>query len=204
MRDTRFIYLLIVMFAILGCKTPRDSTLAVEPEAPAEWKVIVERKTGCPDVTGRYELIPKIAVMQKDGAWRISVGTRFDYALLLPFNRVKVDEWKRDEKTSANSGTSLVLAYNSKKEEIRIISPINDSDKFATRVISRTKNDYSCKAGSLVFPEFKIKGGTEGSTLSGGIYRRATITLDGGLLFYEKVQGQDTLHKYYLFKMIES
>ena len=204
MKNWHVFYSIILVFAITGCAASSPPAHVATPEPPVKWKVSIVKKGGCPNVTGEYALIPNVAILQKNGNWRISTGTRFDYVLLIPFDRVGGEKWKPNKKSDAYSSTSLVFETNAQEDVIRIISPINNTKDFVAHVFSKNGDDYTCDSDKLVFPEFQIRGGTEGSILSGRIYRHAMITLGGDLLFYEQVQGQETIHKYYLFKMKDS
>lgn len=202
MKSILVYYLIAVSFVTVGCAASRTSPLVIAPGPPVEWSVIKRANVGCPDVTGEYVLTPMVATMKKHGVWQISTGNWFDYALLLPFDRAGVEKQRLNEKSGVYSRSSLVFESTALETVIEIVSPVNNADDFVAHVIRKSRNDYLCEAGSLVFPGFKITGGTEGSVLSGRIYRSATITLTGDLLFYEQVQGHETTHKYYLFKRI--
>jgi len=197
-------YLAFVLIAIAGCAAPKPHPFVSAPEPPVEWSIWVEKNSGCPDITGEYELIPKVADFQKDGLWRVSNGNWYDYLLLIPFNRVAADEWTPDETSPAYSRGSLLFDSNEQGDTLRIVSPDKNNENVATHIFSKAENDFTCQAGNLVFPEFQIQGGTEGAFLSGKTYRQATITSSGDLLFYEQTQSHKTIHKYYLFRSIGS
>lgn len=198
-------YLLLVMVvATFGCAAPKPPELVKAPEPPGEWKVIVERKSGCPYINGEYELTPIVAVFQKDASWQISGGNSFDFILLLPFDRVPALKQVPDETSSAFSRNKLLFESSPQGDTLGITNPVGNSNTFETHILKKIENDYQCANGSLIFPEFVIQGGSEGSTLSGRIHRQATKTLSGDLLFYEQVRGYKTVHKYYLFKLKDS
>jgi hypothetical protein len=200
MKNTLSIYLTVVT-ALTGCATPILPAFVTAPTPPLEWKVLLEKKAGCPDVTGEYELTPTVAVLQNDSEWSFSKGNWYDYLLLIPFDRVTADKSTRGENSLAYSAGSLLFESIQGGDKLWVVSPEKNTEKFVTHVFRQTENDYQCQAGNLVFPEFKIQGGTEGAYLNGKIYRQATITSDGDLLFYEQVQSHKTIHGYYLFKL---
>ena len=194
-------YLALVVFAIVGCAAPRLPAFVTAPDPPVEWKIFVENKVRCPDATGEYELIPKVADLQNDGLWHVSNGNWYDYLLLIPFNRVTADKWTPDEDPPGYSNFSLIFKSNDQKDMLRIISPDKKSENFSTHTFRESDNDFTCEAGYLIFPEFHVQGGTEGGFLNGKTHRQATITSNGDLLFYEQIQSHQVVHKYYLFKM---
>ena len=204
MNNTQSIYLAVIVFALSGCATPVLPEFVAAPEPPLDWKVVREKKVGCPDATGEYELTPKIAVLQNNGIWTISNGNWYDYLLLIPFNRVTADKWTPGENSLVYSPDTLLFESNDDGGTLRIVSPDKNNENFVTHVFSKDEYDYKCQAGNLVFPEFQIQGGSEGSFLSGKIYRQATKTSAGDLLFYEQVQSHEAIHRYYLFKMKNS
>jgi len=201
MKNIRGYYLALFVFAIVGCAAPRLPAFVTAPEPPMEWRAFVENKAGCPDTTGEYELIPKVADLQKDELWRVSNGNWYDFLLLIPFNRVTADKWNPDEDPREYSRFSLLFESNNQGDMLRVISPDKRSEHFSTHTFREADNDFTCKAGYLIFPEFHVQGGAEGGYLNGKAYRQATITTSGDLLFYEQVQSHKVLHKYYLFKM---
>jgi hypothetical protein len=195
-------YFLSVIVALsIGCAAPKPPELVDTPEPPREWKVTLEGKHGCPNTNGLYELTPKVAVLQKDYSWEISIGNSFDFLLLLPFDRVKALKRIPNETTFAFSHDSLLFESSPLGDKLRITNPIKNSESFESHLFNQADGDYKCDTGTLVFPEFIIQGGSEGSTLSGRVHRQVTKTLGGDLLFYEQVRGFKTVHKYYLFKL---
>lgn len=197
-------YLTVIGVALIGCAAPMPPELVKAPEPPVEWNITLERKSGCPYTNGMYDLTPMVAIFQKNASWEISIGNSYDYILLLPFDRVAVLERVPNEALSALSGDELLFESSPQGDVLRITSSVKTSKSFETHILKKTDGDYKCEAGNLVFPEFKIQGGSEGSTLSGRIYRQATKTLRGDLLFYEQIRGYKTVHKYYLFKLMDS
>ena len=204
MKNTQSICLAVVVFALSGCAAPVLPAFVAAPDPPLGWKIVFEKKVGCPDTTGEYELTPRIAVLQNDGMWTISNGNWYDYLLLIPFNRVTGDKWTPDGNSLVYSPDRILIESNDEGNILRIVSPDKYNENFVTHVFSKDENDYKCQAGNLVFPEFQIQGGSEGSFLSGKIYRQATKTSAGDLLFYEQVQSHEVIHRYYLFKMKNS
>ena len=86
-------------------------------------------------------------------------------------------------------------------DTLRITNPVKNSKSYESHLLKKAEHDFKCEAGKLVFPEFVIQGGSEGTTLSGRVHRQATKTISGDLMFYEQVRGYETVHKYYLFKL---
>jgi len=200
MKQKYIIMLVTVLFSLIHCSVPDISPLASVPGPPQEWNVIMKSVVGCPDITGRYALIPKVATLQQNGAWLFSTGNWVDFALLIPFERIGIDTQMLKEKPSEYFTNSLVFKSNTLQRTLRVTSPVRNTEESVARVLKNDEGHYACEAGRLVFPEFLIRGGTEGSVLSGRIYRRAGMTSAGDLLFYEQVQGQKTVHTYYLFQ----
>jgi hypothetical protein len=194
-------YLSVIATAMIGCAVQPPPELVDAPEPPGAWKVTVEKKHGCPDTGGLYELTPSVAIFQKDYSWEMSIGNPYDYALLLPFERVAAIKRVPDETPFAFFRDSLLFESNPLGDTLVVTNPIKNSENFESHVFKQADQDYKCEAGSVVFPEFIIQGGSEGSTLSGRIHRKVTKTLGGDLLFYEQVRGFKTVHKYYLFKI---
>lgn len=201
MKVGRNYYLFGIVAVMIGCAVPMPPELVDAPEPPGEWKVRVEEKHGCPDTNGLYELTPQVAVLQNDYSWEISIGNWYDFALLLPFDRVATINRVPDETPPAFYPNGLLFESSPLGETLRITNPTKNSESFELHLFKQADQDYKCESGNLVFPEFIIQGGSEGSTLSGRIHRNATKTLGGDLLFYEQVRGFKTIHKYYLFKM---
>jgi hypothetical protein len=199
MKNTLSVYMIIVV-ALTGCAAPILPAFVTAPAPPLEWKVLLEKKVGCPDATGKYESTPKVAVLQNNSEWNFSNGNWYDYLLLIPFDRVTAEKSTRVGSSLAYSPDSLLIESNEEGNTLRVVSPDKNNEKFETHVFSKAENDYQCQAGNLVFPEFRIQGGTEGGFLNGKIYRQATITSAGDLLFYEQIQSHKVIHKYYLFK----
>ena len=193
-----FISMALVIM-VMGCAVPAVPTLTLPPDPPSEWEVSTGSSTECHDITGEYELVPIVALLEENGAWHISTGNWFDSVLLFPFDRVDTNSWPSTERTHRYSNTSITIELFSQEDAIRIVSPVKNSDEFVAHIFSMTKGDYTCNLGRLVFLEFEISGGTEGSALNGRKYRHVTITNDGGLLFYEQIQGEIAVHKYYFF-----
>ncbi|MFC1702743.1 hypothetical protein ACFL1J_08445 [Pseudomonadota bacterium] len=204
MKYVRGFYFAVAVVALTACATPRLPEFVAAPEPPLKWNVVLDEKVGCPNANGQYESIPTVAELQQDGKWRISSGNWYDYLLLLPYSRVKADKWIPNETPHANSRSSLVLESDNQLDTLRITSSDKNTEYLATHVFRKDKKDYTCDAGILIFPEFEIQGGTEGVFLNGKTYRQATITSGGDLLFYEQVQSYKTVHKYYLFKLMDS
>ena len=204
MKLTQSIYLTVVVFALTACAAPVMPAFVTAPEPPLEWKVLLEKKVGCPDTTGTYELTPTVAILQNDSEWSFSNGKWYDYLMLIPFDRVTAETSTRDGNSLVYSSDRLLFESNEEGDKLWIVSPFRNNKKLMTHVFSEAENDYKCQVGNLVFPESKIQGGTEGVYLNGKIYRQATITSDGDLLFYEQVQSHKTIHRYYLFKMKNS
>lgn len=200
MKRDQIIFLVVLLPLLMGCSTPTVHSLDLPPRPPLEWEISLESKLDCSSVAGEYELVPSLAVLQKDGAWHISTGSWFQISLLMPFDRVDGDRWSPTLKQGAYSKSSLVFDFDTNEEAIQIISPVKNSDQFITHTLRKNAGDYTCKSGTLVFPEFQITGGTEGAVLNGRIYRHVNTTYDGSLLFYEKIQGQESIHKYFLFQ----
>ncbi|MDX2417447.1 MAG: hypothetical protein QNK19_08300 [Xanthomonadales bacterium] len=189
---------------VMGCAVSALPEFVTKPEPPVEWNVQIETKAGCPNVTGKYVSIPKVADLQQDGLWRVSNGNWYDHLLLIPFNRATAVESTPNQTLPEYSRNSLLIELNEQEGTLRIVSPDKNNENFATHIFSKAARDYTCQAGNLVFPEFKIQGGTEGSFLNGKTYRQATITSSGDLLLYEQTQSHKAFHKYYLFKSKES
>jgi len=204
MKHIRGSYLAVTIVAFTACATPRLPEFIAAPEPPLKWNVVLDEKAGCPDVNGQYDSIPNVAELQQDGLWRISSGNWYDYLLLLPYSRVTADKRIPNEISHASSQSNLVLESDDQLDTLRITSSDKNAGNLATHVFSKAKNDFTCDAGNLIFPEFKIQGGTEGAFLNGKTYRQATITSGGDLLFYEQIQSYKTVHKYYLFKVKDS
>jgi hypothetical protein len=200
MKLTHSIYLTVVVIVLTACAAPVLPAFVTAPEPPLEWNVLLEKKVGCPDATGEYELTPTVAILQNDREWSFSIGKWYDYLMLIPFDRVTADKSTRGGNSLAYSPGSLLFESNEEGDKLWIVSPYRNSEKFMTHLFSEAENDYKCQVGNLVFPESKIQGGTEGAYLNGKIYRQATITSAGDLLFYEQVQSHKTIHRYYLFK----
>ena len=203
MKNTLSVYLTIVV-ALTGCAAPILPAFVTAPAPPLEWKVLLEKKIGCPDATGQYESTPKVAVLQNNSEWSFSNGNWYDYLLLMPFDRVTAKKTTRVGNSLESSPGSLSIDLYEEGDSLQVVSPDKNNEKFRTHVFSKAENDYQCQAGNLVFPEFQIQGGTEGAFLNGKIYRQATITSAGDLLFYEQIQSHKTIHRYYLFKMKNS
>jgi len=204
MKQRYIIVLVAVLFSLIHCSVPDISSLASVPEPPQKWKVIMKSVVGCPDVTGRYALIPKVATLQQNGVWLFSTGNWVDFALLIHFERAGIDTQMLKEKPSEYFTNSLVFKSNTLQGTLQVTSPVRNTEESVARILKKDEGDYACEAGRLIFPEFLIRGGTEGSVLSGRIYRRAVMTSDGDLLLYEQVQGQKTVHTYYLFQKMDA
>ena len=204
MKDIQSFYLAFIVITITGCATPRLPTFVSAPVPPVGWNVLLEEKVGCPNVTGQYELVPQVADLQKDGLWHVSIGNWYDYLLLIPFDRVSAHNLSSNDNLPIDSRFNLLFESKDQGRMLRITSPDKNAKNFATHAFSEAEKDYECQAGNLIFPEFQIQGGTEGSFLSGKIYRQATITSIGDLLFYEQIQSHKTVHRYYLFKLKNS
>jgi hypothetical protein len=199
MKNTLSIYLTVVI-ALTGCATPILPAFVTAPTPPLEWKVLLEKKVGCPDTTGKYESTPKVAILQNDSEWSFSHGKWYYYLSLFPFNRVHAEKIIRREKSLAYTPGSLLVESNKEGDTLRVVSPDKNNEIFRIHVFSKADNDYKCQAGNLVFPVFQIQGGSEGGYINGKIYRQATITSAGDLLFYEQIQSHKSIHRYYLFK----
>lgn len=193
----------VVIYLLAGCASPKIPEFVSAPQPPVGWGALDDSRIGCAIVTGKFELVPEVAVFQENGSWRISNGSWYDFLLLMPFSRVDSDTWTPSEAKNTYSHSSLFLESDNQGRTLRVTSPEKDSENFATHVFSQTDNDYACQAGNLVFPEFLIQGGTEGSYLSGKTYRQVTITSSGDMLFYEQTQSHKSVHRYYLFKSRE-
>lgn len=200
MRSRRIFILIVVAFVMAGCATTKMYPLVTVPEPPMDWNASFQKKIGCPDITGEYRLIPDVATLQDKGIWGFSVGQWFDFSLLVSFRGAGVQEWKPNEKSGTNFSKNVVLKSNVQDSTVQVISPIKNADYSVEHTIRESEGDYTCELGVLIFPEFHISGGTEGASLNGRIYRSATKTLAGDLLFYEQIQGQETVHKYYMFR----
>jgi hypothetical protein len=188
---------------LVGCVTNHPPPLAVEPEPPIYWDVSPRAEAGCPNIAGTYLIIPEVATFQDSGDWYASIGDRTDYILLLPFGRVESERREVLEPSAEFSSNSLIFVSNNEEVKLQIISPIKETGGFSVHTFISDNGDYMCESGHLEFPEFEIHGRTEGAFLSGRIYRRATKTVAGDLIFYEQTQGQKTVHKYYLFKQVK-
>jgi hypothetical protein len=204
MKNTLSIYLTVIVIVLTGCAAPILPAFVTAPEPPLEWKVLLENRVGCPNATGEYELTPKVAVLQNDSEWSFSNGKWYYYLSLIPFNRVNGEKYIRRENSLAYSPGSLLIESNEEVNTLRIVSPDKNNEKFMTHVFSKAENDYECQAGNLVFPVFQIQGGSEGGYINGKIYRQATITSAGDLLFYEQIQSHKVIHRYYLFELKNS
>ncbi len=112
MKNTLSVYMIIVV-ALTGCAAPILPAFVTAPEPPLEWKVLLEKKVGCPDVTGEYELTPTVAILQNDSEWSFSNGKWYDYLMLIPFDRVTADKSTRDGNSLAYSPGSLPAATRS-------------------------------------------------------------------------------------------
>ncbi len=189
-----------VGIVVAGCAVPTLPEFEMAPEPPVEWGIQLDSKVGCPNVSGQYELTPNVADLQQDDLWHISNGNWYDYLLLIPFNRAATVESAPGEIKPVYPRNSLLIELSKQEDTLRIVSPDKNNENFQAHVFSEAAKDYACQAGNMVFPEFKIQGGTEGSTLNGKTYRQATKTSNGDLLFYEQTQSHKTIHKYYLFK----
>jgi len=201
MNNLHVLSLSCVLLALMGCAAKGPPALVSAPEPPAEWKISVEKRVGCPEAAGEFELIPKVADLQKNGVWLFSDGEWYDFILLIPSSRVKANKWTPSEPLTEYSRSSFSIESEADGDVLRITTPDKNGNYFLTKVFRAAENDFSCESGELVFPEFKVHGGTEGAFLSVRIHRHATKTLSGDLLFYEQVRGFKTVHKYYLFKM---
>jgi hypothetical protein len=190
---------MVLVIIVMGCAAPAVPTLTLPPDPPSEWEVSTGSITECHDITGEYELVPMVAILEKNGAWHISTGNWFDNVLLFPFDRVDINSWTSTESSHRYSNTSITIELFSQEDAIRIVSPVKNSDEFVAHTFRMAKGDYTCNSGRLVFPEFGIIGGTEGSALNGRKYRHVTITNAGDLLFYAQIQGEAAIHKYYFF-----
>jgi hypothetical protein len=195
-----FLNLTLALFVMLGCSAAKTPSLESVPMLPKEWGTSVESKAGCPITTGNYWLLPEVATSADNGDWQFSTGHWFDFSLLMRFKKAGTPNQNVDQRSGADFTKILVLRSNVQDGSIKISSPINNSEYFVEHIIRERERDYVCRDGHLVFPEFQIDGGTEGSVLSGRIYRRAAKTITGDLIFYEQIQGQKTIHKYYLYK----
>lgn len=204
MRNIQVSSLALIGIVIMGCAVTPLPEFVATPEPPLEWKIQLETKIGCPNITGQYESTPRVADLQQDGLWRVSKGNWYDYLLLIPFNRVTAVKWTPDDVSPEFPHDSLIFVLNEQGNTLRVVSPDKNNESFATHIFSKSSSDYTCDAGNLIFPEFKIQGGTEGSFLNGKTYRQATITSGGDLLLYEQTQSHKTIHKYFLFKSNES
>jgi len=200
MKIKRIFILIVVAFVMVGCATVKVHPLATVPGPPMDWNASFEKKIGCPNISGEYGLIPDVATLQDNGIWGFSVGQWFDFSLLVHFSEAGAQEWKPNEKSGTDFNKVVVLKSNVQDGTVQIISPIKNADYSVEHTIRENEGDYTCESGVLVFPEFHISGGTEGTSLNGRIYRSATKTIAGDLLFYEQIQGQKTIHKYYMFK----
>ena len=197
------VYSLAFVAAMTGCSAQRLHEFVTAPEPPLDWKITLEKEVICPDATGKYASIPRVADLQKDGSWRISDGTWYDFILLTPSDRVPTEISTPFEKSATYSVSSLIIESKMDGQTLRVTNPDKNGEKLSKRVFSTAEDDYECKDGSLVFPAFEIQGGTEGAYLNGKIFRQANITSDGDLLFYEQVQSHKVVHKYYLFKSLK-
>ena len=204
MKNTQSINFVFIVFALSGCATSVLPEFETVPEPPSAWNIVLEKSFGCPDATGEYELTPKTAVLQSGGLWNISNGNWYDFLLLIPFNRVTAVKWNPGENPLVYSPDTLMFELKDEGESLQIVSPDKNNENLVAHVFNKDENDYKCQAGNLIFPEFQIQGGSEGSFLSGKIYRQATKTSAGDLLFYEQVQSHEVIHRYYLFKMKNS
>jgi len=201
MKNGNVISLAIVLSLLMGCAAPPVPPFTTPPAPPPEWRVSAENTTECPDITGEFTLIPKVATMQLNDTWLISSGEWLDFALLLPFDRDGGETRKLNNQSEKLAKQSLVFESSDQGSVVQVRSPVINTEDFLVDIFRKNKGDFTCEAGRLVFPEFVIRGGTEGSTLSGGIYRSAALTSVGDLLFYEQLQGKKTIHTYYLFEM---
>ena len=192
--------LVFVGVVVAGCAASTLSDFEMAPEPPVDWGAQLDSKVGCPNVSGQYELIPKVADLQNDSLWHLSNGKWYEYLLLIPFNRASAIESTPGEIVPPSSHNSLLIELSEQENTFRVVSPDKNNENFQTHVFSQAANDYTCQSGNLVFPEFKIQGGTEGSTLNGKTYRHVTVSSNGDLLFYEQTQSYKSIHKYYLFK----
>jgi hypothetical protein len=200
MKLTQSIYLTVVVIALTTCAAPVLPAFVTAPEPPLEWKVLLENRVGCPNATGEYELTPKVAVLQNDSEWSFSNGKWYYYLSLISFNRVNGEKFIRRENSLEYTPGSLLVESNKEGDTFRVVSPDKNNENFRIHVFSKAENDYKCQAGNLVFPESQIQGGTEGGFVNEKIYRQATITSAGDLLFYEQIQSHKVIHRYYLFK----
>lgn len=200
MKNIKVICLSSIGAVIMGCAVSSLPEFVAKPEPPMEWQTHLETKAGCPNVTGQYESTPEVAELQKDGSWHVSNGNWYDYLLLMPFSRSTAVKRNPNKDVPGYPPNSLIIQLNEQENTFQIISPDKNNENFQTHIFSEVANDYTCQAGKLVFPEFKIQGGTEGSTLNGKTIRLATVNSRGDLLFYEQTQSHKTIHKYYLFK----
>jgi len=193
-----------IVAAMTGCAAPKPPELVEAPDPPEEWKIVAERNFGCPDTNGEFESTPTVAVLQNDSSWKVSIGKSYDFALLLPFSRVKGVKQIPDKASSLWFIKGYSFESDPQGDTLRIIHQLYNSESYVTHILKKANQDYRCEAGTLVFPEFVKQGGTEGATLSGRIHRQATKTSSGDLLFYEQVRSHKTVHTYYLFKSMDS
>jgi hypothetical protein len=183
-----------------GCTLPDRAHDVVNSDPPEEWSIASINQGGCPNVSGEFTLIPKVAVLQSSGQWEISLGDWYDYVLLMPLDRAEISKKKLSDYSDKHSKNSLVFMTYIQEGRVEIVAPNYDGDVSISHVLKRENGDFSCEEGGLVFPEFRIKGGTEGGTLSGTIRRIANETKAGDLLFYERIDGKKVTQRYYLFK----
>ena len=161
--------------------------------------VVASRLVGsCPYVEGVYNKTPEVfAVSAGTGTMEREQGQRTYYAYAFPFNRVSTSE----SSIAPRLRESDFFEITQKSDDaFTVFRPRIAGDAMLSSTFSMGDGDFVCTDGRIVYPETRVRGGSEGLNYNLRTIRHLMRSENGELVFYEQSNSAGNLaHRFYVY-----
>lgn len=165
-------------------------------------KLALERVGHCPVIEGVFRKTPEVfRINDNEAGWMKERGTRTDYASAFPFNDVATS------RSSINPPLRRIDFFEVAQESdslFSVLRPRKSGDVMFLSIFSEAAGNFACGNGRIIYPETRLRGGSEGGSYNLRFIRHLMRAESGELVFYEQSNSAGRLaHRFFIYPEVE-